>query len=370
MARSSHLSDYGGVRQQVNVLTSFVDASNVYGSDYATAHALRTHVGGRMKTASDGMLPYNEEGLPMGGIGLVPAQELRMAGDVRANEQPGLTAMHTLFVHEHNRLAGELSDQHKQWCDEQIYQRARKIVGAIIQSITYNEWLPALLGPAAPDPESFTYNPATDPTVSNEFATALFRFGHSLVSPRMMRIRDDNFPDSIASVSLAECFFFPPAIESVAAYESFLKGLASQHHQAVDARIIDDLRHTLFGPAGSGGLDLAALNIQRGRDHGLADYNSVRIAYGLSPVASWAEISSDPAVQVNSAELYSSLDDIDLWPAALSEDPLPGSALGELLSTGLAREFTRLAEGDAFFYRWDSDLTHHLRKIGRATFPP
>ena len=156
MDRTNFAVDGSGVRQQVNAITSFIDASNIYGSNTTTAQALRTLSGGKMKTADDGMLPYNAAGLPMAGIGLVPQTELRMSGDVRANEQPGLTAMHTLFMMEHNRLADNIVDNHPAWSDEQIYQRARKLVGAIIQSITYNEWLPALLGPAAPDVQSFS----------------------------------------------------------------------------------------------------------------------------------------------------------------------------------------------------------------------
>lgn len=361
LTRTNHVTDGLGVRQQVNAITSFLDASNVYGSDSTTAMALRELSGGRMKTEADGMLPYNTAGLPMAGIGRVPQGELRMAGDVRANEQPGLAAMHTLFVAEHNRLAAEIESANPTWTDELIYQRARKIVGAIIQSITYNEWLPALLGPAAPDPDGFSYNSLTDPTVSNEFATALFRFGHTMVSPQLMRIRGDSFPDATPSMSLMEVFFFPPSIESPAAYGFILKGLACQLHQDADARIVSELRNTLFGPAGSGGMDLAALNIQRGREHGLADYNSVRTAYGLPPATDWSDISSNTQVQASFAATYADIDDIDLWNAALAEDHLPGAALGETISVTVAAEFTRLAEGDAFFYHWDADLSPDLR---------
>jgi len=364
MSRTNYLTDGSGVRQQVNAITSFIDGSNVYGSNPTTATALRSFSGGRMKTEPDGMLPYNTAGLPMAGVGTVPgitAEQMRMAGDIRANEQSCLTAMHTLFVSEHNRLAAEIAAEHPSWTDEEIYQRARKIVGALIQSITYNEWLPAFLGAAAPDPSTFSYDSAVDPSVSNEFATALFRFGHTMVSPQMMRIHDDNFQDAIPSRSLMNSFFFPPSIESPAAYEYLLKGLSCQLHQDADARIIPELRNTLFGPAGSGGMDLAALNIQRGRDHGLADYNTVRATYGLPPKTTWAELSSDALVQADYAAMYASINDLDLWTAALSEDQLPDAAVGETIATALAAEFTRLAKGDRFFYLWDSALSPALR---------
>ena len=90
-------------------------------------------------------------------------------GDIRANEQIGLIAMHTLFVREHNRLADLISSHYPDTDDEQIYQLARKIVSAEIQAITYKEFLPALLGPYAPDLGSYTgYDASVDPTLANE----------------------------------------------------------------------------------------------------------------------------------------------------------------------------------------------------------
>ena len=368
MTRTGFVTDDSNARQQLNAITSFLDASNVYGSDATTAAALRELSGGRMKTASGNMLPYNAAGLPMASIGLVPENELRMAGDVRANEQPGLTALHTLFVREHNRLATEIAATNPTWTDEQIYQRARKIVGAIFQSITYNEWLPALLGPYAPNPSSLAYIPSVDPTISNEFATALFRFGHTMVSPQLMRIHADNHPDADASLDLMTAFFNPAVIQTADDVELILKGLACQLQQNADPRIIPQLRNTLFGPAGSGGMDLAALNIQRGRDHGLADYNTVRQAYGLDPATTWSDITSDISLRVAFDSAYSSIDDLDLWPASLAEDHLPGAAVGETIATALASEFSRLAVGDAFFYLWDTDLSPTLREeITRTT---
>ena len=97
-------------REQLNEITSYIDASNVYGSDAERAQALRTLDGtGRLKTSEGDLLPFNVDGLPnAGGSG----PELFLAGDVRANEQAGLAAMHTLFVREHNRLAERYAAVH------------------------------------------------------------------------------------------------------------------------------------------------------------------------------------------------------------------------------------------------------------------
>ena len=96
-------------RQQLNEITHWIDASNVYGSEDERAAVLRSNDGTGKLLVSDGnLLPFNDEGLANAG-GDSPA--LFVAGDVRANEQVGLTAMHTLFVREHNRLAEEIAAQ-------------------------------------------------------------------------------------------------------------------------------------------------------------------------------------------------------------------------------------------------------------------
>lgn len=68
------------------------------------------------------------------------------SGDGRANEQPGLTAFHTIWLRYHNKLAETLSIVNAHWSDEKIYQESRRIVGALIQHVTYREFLPVLLG--------------------------------------------------------------------------------------------------------------------------------------------------------------------------------------------------------------------------------
>ena len=344
-------------RDQVNGITSFLDASMVYGSDQERADALRTMTSGRLRVTDDNLLPFNDTTLGMDVQGTALQTELRLAGDVRANEQPGLLALHTLFVREHNRLATELAKVHPDWSDEQLYQRARRLVGALMQKVTYQEWLPALLGSGAPRIENFSYQAEVDPRVSNEFATAFFRLGHTMVSPRLMRIRNDNWPDETISMGLREVFFAPGAMTDEGTLDLVLKGLGCQLHQKVDMKVNEDLRNFLFGQPGSGGLDLAALNIQRGREHGLASYNTLREFFQLEKATSWAAVTTDTALQQQLASLYNSVDDLELWVGALCEDPVAGSALGELLTTAIAAEFSRIAQGDRFFYRWDAGLS-------------
>ena len=79
-------------------------------------------------------------------------QLLSILGDSRVNEHPGLSAYHIIFVRLHNKIATQLrhlNSRNRLWNDEKIYQESRKIVGAISQTIVYNEYLPKLVGSAA-----------------------------------------------------------------------------------------------------------------------------------------------------------------------------------------------------------------------------
>jgi len=353
-------------RQQLNIITAFIDASNVYGSDPVRASALRTFSDGKLKTFNDAgdFLPFNTGGLPNAGG---TSSALYLAGDVRANEQIALTAMHTLFVKEHNRIADEIAQKHLDFDDEKIYQTARKIVGAQMQVITYNEFLPSLLGQHAIAPYS-GYDPSVNPGIANEFSTASYRYGHSQLSPDLLRVK--NSGDTIF-VPLRNAFFNPSLVSQDDGIDSILRGLAAQRAQEIDTELVDDVRNFLFGPPGSGGFDLASLNIQRGRDHGLPDYNSVREAYGLELVTSFAQITSDPDLQIKLASAYDdNVNDIDLWVGGLAEDHAPGAIVGETTKAVLADQFSRLRDGDRFWYQNDPfflDNKDHMKNVHHTT---
>ncbi|MGB5348034.1 MAG: peroxidase family protein [Polyangiales bacterium] len=335
-------------RQQINEITHFIDASNVYGSDPVRAALMRTNDGtGRLLVSPGDLPPFNIAGLPnAGGTG----PELFLAGDVRANEQVALTAMHTLFLREHNRLAAEIAANDPALTGEEIYQEARRIVGALMQAITYNEFLPALLGPNALSPYT-GYRWSTSPAITNEFSTAIYRFGHSALSPTLLRL--DAAGNEIASghLPLRQAFFRPDRLVNEGGIEPILRGLASQPCSAIDTELVDDVRNFLFGPPGSGGFDLASLNIQRGRDHGLPSYNQARVALNLMPRASFAGVSSDSATQARLASVYADVNEIDLWVGALAEDPVNGGHVGEVAFQVIKRQFQDLRDGDRYWYR-------------------
>jgi hypothetical protein len=334
-------------RQQINQITHFIDASNVYGSDDVRAAALRTNDGtGKLSVSAGDLPPFNTAGLPnAGGTG----PELFLAGDVRANEQVGLTAMHALFVREHNRLAVEIAADDPMLTGEEIYQEARRIVGALMQVITYKEFLPALLGPNALAPYA-GYRWTASPAITNVFSTAVYRFGHSALSPTLLRLDAVGNPIPEGNLPLRDAFFRPDRLVDEGGIEPVLRGLASQACAPIDTELVDDVRNFLFGPPGAGGFDLASLNIQRGRDHGLPSYNDARLARGLLSKNSFAEVSTDPTVQARLASVYADVDGIDLWVGTLAEDPVNGGHVGEFAFRIITKQFRGLRDGDTYWY--------------------
>lgn len=332
-------TDADNPREQENEITSWIDASQVYGSDFAQAAALRTNDGtGRLATSAGDLLPFASN------------PPFFVAGDIRVNEQVGLIAMHTLFVREHNTIADEMRERLPDKTGDQIYEIARAIVGAEMQVITYNEFIPALLGPDALSPYT-GYDPTINAGITNAFATAAFRLGHSMLNSTLLRLDANGDPIAEGHLLLRDAFFAPQLIIDEGGIEPLLRGLASQPSQKIDVFVVDAVRNFLFGQPGAGGLDLPSLNIQRGRDHGLPSYNDMRVALGLGAVASFADISADPEVQARLADAYGEVGLIDLWVGGLAEDHLPGAMVGELFHAILKQQFEALRDGDRFWYQ-------------------
>ena len=344
-----------GARQQPNVVTAFIDGSQIYGSDAVRASALRSFVAGKLKVSAGNMLPFNTDGLPNANDAhVVGDASLFLAGDVRANENVELTSLQTLFMREHNRQAVAIAARNPRMSDEQIFQRARAIVIGELQAITYKEFLPALLGRGAIAAYS-GYRPAVNPGIANEFSAAAFRFGHSQLDGEIGRLNNDGTETPQGPIALRDAFFNPTVFDTTLPnhqgdIDPFLKAAASGNAQEVDLKVVDDVRNFLFGQPGAGGFDLAALNIQRGRDHGLADYNTVRTAYGLPRVTSFSQISSDAGVVAALQAAYGSVANIDLWVGGLAENHTAQGSLGPLFSRIIADQFTRLRDGDRLFY--------------------
>ena len=353
-------------REQINTVTAFIDASHIYGSDSERAAWLRTFSGGKLKarqTEVGEMLPLNDGTQANDNPLYLPTETLYVAGDVRANEQPGLTTLHIVFLREHNYHAARLAALHADWDDERLYQEARRIVAAEMQHITVNEFLPALLGHKLPSYRG--YNRRVNPSIGNTFATAAYRFGHSQVGPDI-DVFDEDF-EEVAILELADVFFNPAVIPAIGGIDPIVRYMAASKAQRVDNLVVDPLRNFLFGAPGQGGFDLAALNIQRGRDHGLGSYNDVRSDFRLRRVRSFEQITRDPEVAALLELVYGDVNRVDAWVGILAEDHLPGSSVGPTADAVITDQFERLRDGDRFWYQNDQFDRRELAAIESTT---
>ncbi|XP_037498164.1 peroxidasin homolog isoform X3 [Rhipicephalus sanguineus] len=370
---------YGALapREQTNQLTAFIDASNVYGSRAKQAIHLRNltsdrgllRVGPRMPSGKY-LLPFND-GQPNDckRNSEINDVDCFLSGDVRANEQLGLLAMHTLWFREHNRLAEALSEINPHWDGERLYQEARKIVGAQMQHVTYEHWLPKILGPAgmaAMGPYR-GYKPNLNPSVVNVFATAAMRFGHFLINPVLLRLGPDWRPVREGPVPLRRAFFAPHLMLREGGIDPLMRGLlvAPAKLRKADQLLNSELTDHLFEPALVVAQDLASFNIQRGRDHGMPGYNKWRQFCNLSRAESFEDLRREiPSAELRRKleRLYKTPDNIDVWVGAIGEEPLPGSKVGPTLTCLLSLQFARLRDADRLWYLNEGTFTAEQRE--------
>jgi Animal haem peroxidase len=444
-------------REQVNTVSSYIDAWAVYGGSEERLEWLRegpvdgdiSNNGALLVLDEDGLLPRRDargdastapDMATDGRLRAAPDSAM-VAGDVRANENIALTATHTLFAREHNRIVSELPDSLN---EEQKFQIARRVVIAEQQYITYREFLPTL---GIRLPRYRGYDPRVDTTLSNEFATVGYR-AHSMIhgelevetgaeryAPEDLAALEEQGVEAEVSEDGSEVefvvplnvAFFNPDLVGQLQLGPLLQGIGLEAQYQNDEMIDNQLRSVLFqipvagnpecldgeGLPGcfEGVLDLGAVDIARGRDHGMPSYNDLREAYGLERVASFTEITGeaseefpadpeltpgdeindpdsldfvelrdgdgnviDPVADPDAAEadvvtairrtsmaarlraIYGAVDNVDAFTGMLAEAHLDGADFGPLQRAIWAEQFRRLRDGDRYFYRNDQTL--------------
>ena len=365
------------LRQQINLNTSFIDGSVVYGSDATRARWLRTGESGKLKTSAGNLMPYNtvdgefgseiDPTAPSMANDSGGAVKTFVSGDIRASENPVLISIHTLFVREHNRICDRLWRQGMRG-DELIFQTARKEVGALIQAITYQEFLPAL-GINLPSYQG--YNDDVRPDIMNTFATAAYRLGHTMVSDDVILADNDCEEVGSGEMELVDVFWTPSLVATYG-IDIFIKGASSHDQYETDNKINDVLRNFLFVSASNPvrfGIDLGSLNIQRGRDHGLPDYNTARFFYTGTFARRFSDITPVDSLARQLRDLYGSVNNVDLWVGVLAEQHLPNKSVGPTLNAMLRSQFEKLRDGDFYFYLGDPFLDDDVRRrIKNTTF--
>ncbi|KAG5866644.1 hypothetical protein JTB14_025149 [Gonioctena quinquepunctata] len=385
-----------GPREQLNQATPFIDGSVIYSVDEVFVKTLRSMSNGTMKVyvTSDQrtLLPLSEDL----NDGCYREEEENngkycfMTGDPRANENLHLTSMHLLWVRQHNLLANTLSELNSHWDDERIFQETRKIVAAQMQHVTYNEFLPILLGDNLMEKYdlypmrkgySKKYNDSIDPSIANAFAAATFRFAHSII-PGLMKLLA-NETSTPEYVQMHKMLFNPFELYKSGELDRTLRGAMNTTIQASDTYFTNELKSHMFEKTAEQvkqpklcGLDLVSLNIQRGRDHGLPGYSSWREHCGLKKPRNFEDLKDDvhPEALHNMQTIYRNIDDVDLYSGALSEIPLEGSILGPTITCTILDQFYRIKHGDRFWYEnsqapqaFTLEQLNELRKTSLAT---
>ncbi|MFD0742778.1 peroxidase family protein [Phytohabitans flavus] len=442
-------------RQQVNTNPSYINGFAIYGGTNARLDWLREGTVDGNPANNNARLLLQNSYLPRanarGNASTAPAMEIdgilranpasaMVAGDVRANENLFLTATHTLMAREHNRIVGLLPAS---LSEEDKFQIARRVVMAEQQYITYSEWLPAM-GISLPAYRG--YNANINTALSNEFATVGYRV-HSQIHGEMEIAADaDRYtPAQLAAfqaqgieivqdgdevelvVPLNRAFFNPNLVPSVG-LGPVLQAIGGEPQYKNEEMIDNQLRSVLFQIPVSGNpecldgeglpecfdavLDLGAIDVERGRDHGMPTYNQMRQAYGLPTRTSFTQITGEssaafppgtgldnPAslnfprlfdvfnaevdqadedavegtpVRFNRASplaarlqgVYGNVNNVDAFVGALAEPHVPGTEFGELQRAIWTREFQRLRDGDRFFYANDPALQYIQNTYG------
>ncbi|CRK86945.1 CLUMA_CG000762, isoform A [Clunio marinus] len=365
-----------GYSKTLSKVTHYIDGSAIYGSGMETSRDLRSFRDGKLKMFID----FNRELLPLNPKSdncMVHGSACFLAGDVRVNQHIMLVALHLLFAREHNRIAEDLHQLNPHWSDDTIFEETRKIVVAEIQHITYNEWLPLVIGKETArtfsllssfEGYSNDYDEEINPSMTNEFTGAAFRFGHSTVQGRLF-VEFQHRLDEIILIS--DTFHNPGRFRFQHFYDEIIRTLVHEPMQSVDNSVTYGLSRYLFRGGNPYGLDLISLNIQRGRDEALRSYNDYLAVSGRKPIDDFHEFGSVNAERLES--VYKSPHDIDLYVGGLLESSEDDAIVGPTFRDIIADQFSRLRRGDRYFYEHNPTinpghfLPGQLEQIKRIT---
>ncbi|KAM6960644.1 dual oxidase 2 [Aplochiton taeniatus] len=355
-------------RTQVNLVTSWLDGSSIYGPSRSWSDTLRYFSGGLLVSGSEWNMPKRggERFLMWSAAdpttGQHDSQGLYVLGNAWANENAFTLAEGIIWFRYHNYIASQLHEKHREWSDEDLFQNARKTVVATFQNIALYEWLPGYLGnkklPLYPGYQKFV-----DPGISPEFQFAAIRFGTTMVPPGVyMRNRTCHFRkvvnlDGRVSPAMRLCNSFwnrqNPNLKSGQDIDDLIFGMTSQIAEREDNVVVEDLRDYMYGPMRFSRSDLVAMTIQRGRDTGLPSYSQVREAIGLTPAKTFGEINpelnrTNPQLIAKLAELYGGdISKLELFPGGLLES-LDGP--GPVFTSIIMDQFEHIRNGDRFWF--------------------
>jgi len=376
-----------GPREQINTVTSFLDLSVTYGSSQEQQHKLRAHVKGLLRTSKNKygniLLPQSEGDDQCSSRS--NSHYCFLAGDTRGNQHPLLQVFHLIFLRNHNLHALNLAKVNPLWSDEMLFQEAKRLNIAQYQHIIYEEYLPLIFGPTlssyynlnADGYEAYSkyeyksklahyrknlftiYEPRTDPTSWNDYATTACRYGHSQISSFFSLIGGIAYNGAnYTGAPKAPGFwlrdvFFSSSLLHEGQLDAIVKGLVTDRSMLVDPHFSNDIKNYLYISKNEKvGSDLVSINIQRARDHALPGYTTyVEFCFG-EKIASFDGLKKFIPVETiaNLKKVYADVRDIDFYTGGISERKFPDASVGPTFACVLGIQYYHLKFGDRYFY--------------------
>ncbi|KRZ19197.1 Peroxidasin [Trichinella zimbabwensis] len=321
-----------GSRKQSNQVNSFLDASPIYGSMGKRAEFLRTKLNGKLKMAH---LPNNQEAMLQSPKDFKACTESTskpcfLSGSDTANLFPTLSALHTVWVKQHNQLTLKLKKVNQFWDDERLYQEAKKIVGAQIQHITFNEFLPLVID----------YNINFNPNTLNEYAAAAGFFFYGLLPEKIVTKYSET-----KATPIRDAFYNPSLLYEQHGILNLIKFLITESSLIPIGQINNEFRQHFLKTNNHAGFDMMAILIQMGRDHGLPPYVVVRQQCSLKKIETFDDLHDvlqTPSDAEKIKKIYFHVNDIDLVIMGFLEKPADGAVVGPTFACILARQFAKV----------------------------
>jgi hypothetical protein len=398
-----------------NLVNSYLDANQIYGSDDFSNSRIRSFVDGKLILQDydidisqyyaqpnlttvvhvEDVLPtVAMTGLPKDPANLVePNNQVFSAGDPRSSENMLINTFHVIFAREHNRLCDVYKLHHASWTDEELFQKARTIVIAEYQNIIYQELLPSVLG--LRNVRNLIghyqgYDSSVDVTTSNLFTTVAFRYGHTTVPEKMFFQNEcgevdtsigidgqltqggqnggtatDTNPFTLSPMNLMGLARNP---------DNYIRIALRTPDEEFDHLMVPNIQNININAPVITGIDIAAADFKRARLHGIPNYHTVRkfwfsdnqnenSIYGRpncpandttpspDPMECFLELTDNCTLANLLREVYGKLNRIDPLLGMLVERPMRQSALGPTMTRVILEQFKRSRDGDRFWWQ-------------------
>jgi hypothetical protein len=350
----------------VNEITHWWDGSSIYGSNLEQQEFVRSHTDGKLRINDDGTLPIPDD----------PERDFTRVPGFWS----GLAMLATLFVREHNAVCDRLKSEYPHWGDEELFQRARLVVAALMAKIHTAEWTPAIISHPTTvyalranwfgiageriartfgrisDSEVISGIPgaATEhygaPFCLTEEFTSVYRMHPLLPDDYDIRSLDDDRP--LAQLEFPE--MAGPNAKDIAArftLQDLFYSFGTTHPGDIVLKNFPRFLQSFTRPDGKV-IDLASTDIIRIRELGVPRYCQFRRLMHMTVPTTFAELCEDPALAAEIEEIYDGdIEKVDLMVGLYAEKRPTGFAFSDTAFRIFILMASRRLNSDRFFTR-------------------